>query len=432
MREHHQNVTNPGHSFTILIAPVKQPKRQKRRSTTVLAATVGIWFFCVLTMFAQPNITQWGYSIPVVPADVTNAVSLAGSTSSSLALRPNGTVRAWGNWAAMTNVPTGLSNVVMIAYRDFQNLILKSDGTIASWGSSTFTNIPAGITNIVAICAGYDHSLALRSDGTCLTLNAPLNNPMIVPSAVSNIVGVAAGQSFSLVVLANTRLLAYGPISAPTNLDRVVSVASGYRHALALRDDGTVVAFGENASGQCNVPAGLSNVISIAAGYSHSMALQSDGTVVSWGDLPSPTNLINVVAIAAGNDFGTAISGVGEPFIVTALQNRSAYVGERTGFYALASGSWPLSYQWQLNGTNIPGATSNTLVIPAVFASDAGEYSVIVTNPYGSRVISAQLAVIDFDPAVGTTNLNWSSFGVTPWAIETNIFRTGPSALVSG
>lgn len=60
---------------------------------------------------------------------------------------------------------------------------------------------------------------------------------------------------------------------------------------MALRSDGTVVAWGSNLGGmtgnvvsnQSTVPAGLSNVVAIAAGGYHNLAVKSDGAVVAWG-----------------------------------------------------------------------------------------------------------------------------------------------------
>jgi trimeric autotransporter adhesin len=45
-----------------------------------------------------------------------------------------------------------------------------------------------------------------------------------------------------------------------------VAITSGTYHSLALKSDGTVVAWGNNSMGQCNVPAGLSGVVAITAG----------------------------------------------------------------------------------------------------------------------------------------------------------------------
>ncbi|MBK8801660.1 MAG: hypothetical protein IPN71_06280 [Fibrobacteres bacterium] len=73
---------------------------------------------------------------------------------------------------------------------------------------------------------------------------------------------------------------------------------------LALKADGTVVAWGGNAEGQTSVPAGLKDVTAIAAGSGHALAVKSDGTVVGWGrnnmhqtDVPVGAD---AVAVAAG------------------------------------------------------------------------------------------------------------------------------------
>ena len=54
-------------------------------------------------------------------------------------------------------------------------------------------------------------------------------------------------------------------------------VSLGYQHSVALRSDGTVVAWGDNGYGQLGIPAGLTNVIAIAAGGYFNLALIGDG-----------------------------------------------------------------------------------------------------------------------------------------------------------
>ena len=59
----------------------------------------------------------------------------------------------------------------------------------------------------------------------------------------------------------------------PAGLTNVVAIAGGHSHSLALKSDGTVVAWGSTSSGETLVPPGLSNVTSIAAGGVESLAL---------------------------------------------------------------------------------------------------------------------------------------------------------------
>ncbi len=72
-------------------------------------------------------------------------------------------------------------------------------------------------------------------------------------------------------------------VPRPPNVHGVVAIATGYAHVLALKKDGTVLAWGANPKQECVVPAGLRDVVSIAAQAHMSYALKRDGTVVRWG-----------------------------------------------------------------------------------------------------------------------------------------------------
>lgn len=82
------------------------------------------------------------------------------------------------------------------------------------------------------------------------------------------------------------------------------------------------------------------------------------------------------------------------PQIVLQPQSQTARVGDNVNFTVAALGSQPLSYQWQNGGVNIKGATSATLTLNSVQATDAGNYSVNITNLAGTvRSDSAKLTV---------------------------------------
>jgi alpha-tubulin suppressor-like RCC1 family protein len=98
-------------------------------------------------------------------------------------------------------------------------------------------------------------------------------------------------------------------------------IAAGERFSLALKADGTVVAWGDNTYSQTHVPAGLSGVTQIAAGRTHSLAVKRDGTVVAWGDnrygqTVVPVGLRGVVQVAAGDGYDLVLTdGVGNVYL---------------------------------------------------------------------------------------------------------------------
>ena len=105
------------------------------------------------------------------------------------------------------------------------------------------------------------------------------------------------------------------------------------------------------------------------------------------------------------------------PSISAQPQSQTVIVGQTAMFTVWAIGALPLSYQWQLMGTGIPGATNSSFTIPSASTSDAGSYSVIVTNALGSAVSSN--AVLTVNLAIsGLYNTGVNNDG-TPAALDT-------------
>jgi hypothetical protein len=82
-----------------------------------------------------------------------------------------------------------------------------------------------------------------------------------------------------------------------------------------------------------------------------------------------------------------SIPGGGGPVIASHPASRTVPAGATVSFSVQADGAAPLAYQWRRNGENLPGATQSTLSLTNVSATDAGTYTVEVSNSQG-RVVS--------------------------------------------
>jgi uncharacterized repeat protein (TIGR03803 family) len=114
-----------------------------------------------------------------------------------------------------------------------------------------------------------------------------------------------------------------------------------------------------------------------------------------------------------GRLYGTASGGgASNDGSLFAVSNQSTVTaGSNITLRVAATGTGPLSYQWQLNGVDIVGTNSATLILTNVNAANAGSYTVVVTGPGGS-VTSSPIALTvtvptspsapAFTPAPGT------------------------------
>jgi alpha-tubulin suppressor-like RCC1 family protein len=344
-----------------------------------------------------------------VPLGLTNVCGIAAGGAHSMVLNADGTIVAWGaNASRQTNVPPGLTNAVAIAAGTNHSLALTTDEAVVAWGNNDFgqTNVPLGLGNVIAIAGGGNHSLALRSNQKVVAWGDNGHGQTNVPPNLANAVAIAGGGAHSLALTVNGAVVcwgdnSYGQVNVPADLTNVVAIAAGGMHSLALKGDSTVVAWGNNSYGQTNAPSGLTNVVAISAGGNHSMALKLDGSVLSWGDQTNvPAALPRVAAIGCGGAHSLALVGGGPvgldgpPFIPTPLLNRTALGGTVVQFLVTATGTGPLRYQWRFNGTSLPEATNALLNLSDVQPTQAGAYSVVVSNAFGVVASPEALLVV--------------------------------------
>jgi hypothetical protein len=193
-------------------------------------------------------------------------------------------------------------------------------------------------------------------------------------------------------------------------------------------------------SGQ-TLNAGASASFSVTALGSATLAYQwwKDGFPVTGGT-GATLALANVTASLAGNytavvtnSFGSVTSStatlavidlVVKPVITVQPRSQTTAINSSVTLSVSAASASTLSYQWQLNGVAISGATSSVLNLSNVAAAAAGSYAVVVTNSAGSTTSSVALLSVTARPVPGSYFGSFGNNGGT-FALFVNSDRTG-------
>jgi endonuclease/exonuclease/phosphatase family metal-dependent hydrolase len=109
------------------------------------------------------------------------------------------------------------------------------------------------------------------------------------------------------------------------------------------------------------------------------------------------------------------------PVITSPPLNQAVVEGGTAVLSVTATGDPPPVYQWQFNGTNLPGATNAALTLSNVTFAAAGPYSVIVSNAIDSTV-SEPVSLTVFSaaaPAFSLLTYNLHGNGTLNWSTNT-------------
>ncbi|MDR2151649.1 MAG: hypothetical protein LBO72_02405 [Helicobacteraceae bacterium] len=236
-----------------------------------------------------------------------NITAIAADEAHSLALSDDDKVYATGNAIAQKVYVTG-NGTVQLGFGDAR---LDVDSR------SSFTEVTLlSDKNITAVAAGNDHSLALDESGKVYAVGD--NRLGQLGLGDKNITAIAAGRIHSLALDESGKVYATGnnfkgqlglgdtnnrkaftEVGGGISGKKIVAIAAGLNHSLALDESGKVYAVGDNYSGQLGLgdrggeihrktfelvafPNDI-NITAIAAGEVHSLALGKDGNIYGAG-----------------------------------------------------------------------------------------------------------------------------------------------------
>jgi hypothetical protein len=378
--------------------------------------------FTVSTTGSGPQFYQW----------LLNGTNIAGATSANYTISSVQTGNAGNYSVEVSNVTTGVtSSNATLTVNVPQNVAptittQPTDISVNQGDNITFMVVATGTPSPTYQWA-FNGTNIVGANGSMLTLNdVQVANAGDYSVLVTNLAGSVTSSNAVLTVDVPPAITAQ-----PAD----VSVNQGGNATFTVVATGTPSpsyqwAFnGTNIEGANGSTLALNNVQVVNAGSYSVLVSNVDGSVTS-------SNAVLTVYVP--------------PAITLQPTAVSVNQGENATFTVVASGIPSPSYQWSFNGTNIAGATSNILPLSNVQTSNAGSYSVLITNLAGSVTSSNALLIVTVVPPVlsGLVPLagggiqfqvsgspgNYTIEGSTDlvdWIVLTNFVSTGNSFLFS-
>ncbi len=342
---------------------------------------------------------------------------LAGGFQFSLAIAGDGSVWGWGDtsygqlgyadrdfsdgairWRRPERIELPAPAVsVSSAPSSGRSALLLNDGTVYTmgprWSPGTETigyassraievqRVMGLSDDVQAIDVGFRNNLAVHRDGTVSlwsnVIRTPswpsgwpqhgdgIDEPARKVDGLSDVMAVAAGSSFQLALRTDGTVVAWGsnflgqlgdgttiarehPAQVP-HLAGVIAIAAGGRFAVALLHDGTLMTWGDGRYGQLGTGAtvnsltpqpvpGLHDVVAIAAGHDHALALHTNGTLSAWGS-------------NRDGELGTGSMDPGLSATPLAVRGIDRVVAMAAGGYVGSAGWWSHSVALREDGT---------------------------------------------------------------------------------
>jgi alpha-tubulin suppressor-like RCC1 family protein len=360
----------------------------------------------VLAVKNDGTVVAWGnnsHAEITVPAGLTGVVAVAAGSNSSYALRSNGTVAQWG--AAQGTIPAGLTGVIALAAGTQHVLALKSDGTVVAWGSNNYgqSTVPTGLAGVTAVAASAYHSVALKGDGTVVQWGHT-GSTGALPPAISRVSALTANDSCNLVVIGSTVLASPAFTAQPQN--RSIAAGQSAQFSVTASGAGTLSYQWQRQA------AGASSWTNVANNSTYAGAVTATLTVSAATAGMSGDRFRCVVSyggVSPVESDPAVLTVSSAPTISTQPVATTGTAGGSLALSVAASGSGTLTYQWRLNGVDIPGATSSSYTIPSAQAFHSGTYTVVVTSGGTSTTSAGATVTVNVAPSSNARPLNLSS-----------------------
>ncbi|MGA2173571.1 MAG: immunoglobulin domain-containing protein [Verrucomicrobiota bacterium] len=328
----------------------------------------------------------------------TFSVTASSGTTMTYQWRKNG-----ANVGGATSSSYTIADAQATDQASYSVKIVNGGGSVTSSNATLTVLFPPGITTqpaSQAVVLGQNASFSVAASGTApisyqwslsgSPLAGATSSALTLTSVQTNQAGIYAvlvTNAYGAVTSINATLTVYVPPSITTQ-----PLSQGVTQ-------GQPVSF--------SVVAGGSSPFTYQWYFNGSSLGNSGGARTSTYTLYSAQNGGNYSAVVSGPG-GSVTSAVAlltvyvPPTIHTQPQNQTVVQGQTASFSVEANGTAPFSYQWDFNGSAVSGATSSALALTNVQATQAGSYTVVVTNNGGSITSRVATLTVNAPPSITT------------------------------
>jgi uncharacterized protein YdaL len=354
----------------------------------------------VLNFHQPPAVTNPPASLAIVVSN-TAAFTVGASGDQPLSYQ-------W--WFNATNSLGGATNATLI--------ISNAPATAAGSYAVIITNLYGGTTSTPAILTIYT---------TPVITNPPVAQSVVLSNTATFTVGATGAGPLNYQWRFNVTNLLSGAILPTLSITNAQPTNAGNYTVVVGNTYGSVTS--APVALTVNIPPFITNQ---PAAQQVNISSNATFTVGAGGDAPlvyqwwfNTTNLLagatnsiltltNAQTTNAGgysviitNNYGAVTSTAAAltlftaPVITNPPVAQSVVLGNTAVFSVGATGSQPLLYQWWFNLTNVVGgATNSTLTLTNVQGTNAGNYSVIITNSFGSATSAPVALTVHFPPFI--------------------------------
>jgi len=352
------------------------------------------------------------YVPPTIQTQPNNATVTQGQ-SASFSVAANGTAPLAYQWSlngsalsGATNASLTLTDVQATQAGSYTVVATNAGGSVTSQVATLTVDVPPAITTqpqnqAVILGDNQNASFSVIANGT-----APLNYQWFLNGSS------AGGGNNSTLTINNPQSNQAGNYTVVVqnnwgSVTSAVAILTVYvPPTIQAQPNNATVTQGQSAS----FSVAVSGTAPLAYQWSFNGSALSAETNSSLTFSSAQSNQAGSYTIVVTNSVGSVTSQVATmtvdvpPAIITQPQNQTVIQGENqnASFSVMASGTAPLGYQWNFNGSALSGETNATVTLTNVNSAQAGGYTVIVTNNFGSVTSQVAALTVYVPPSITT------------------------------